>query len=438
LKRFDDALASFDRATALRPDFAEAYSNRGVALKDMGRFEEAMASCDKAIALSPDHPEAHNNRGVVLVDMMQFENALVEYDTAIALKPTFAEAHSNRAVALRGVKRFAEAVASCDTAIALSPEYTEAHYNMGTLLLALGDLERGWQEYDWRRKSGSSHGDDRYPQPVWLGKEPIAGKTLFVRWEQGLGDTLQFCRYARIVHALGAKVILSVQDPLLPLLKQLEPEVEIIGADEVPAAFDYHCALMSLPLALGTTLGTIPATPWYLRADETQRWRWAARLGPKTVPRIGLAWSGNKDYADDRNRSIDLAAFSRVLSDGAAWISLQKEIRETDVPLLRDPPGIAFHGDALADFADTAALVDLMDLVITVDTSIAHLAGAMGKSVWIMLPFNADWRWLIDRSDTPWYPSARLFRQPAPGDWRPVLGAVKDALRIVLAPATAG
>lgn len=432
LKRPAEALASYDRAIALNGNYAVAHGNRGNALRDLGRFAEALASFDRSLALKADEADVENNRANALRDLKRFDEALAGYDRAIALQPNHADAHSNRGNTLRDLGRYDQALSSYDKAIASRSDFAEALYNKGTLLLTLGDFAGGWPLYEWRKRRDEPMGVRRYAQPEWLGKEDIAGKTVFLHWEQGFGDTIQFCRYARLVQARGARVILSVQDPLLPLLTQLAAGIEVVGANDVPAAFDYHCALMSLPLALGTMLDSIPAAPSYLRADDERKARWTARLGHKTRPRIGLAWSGNRDYADDADRSIALASFSRVPSDGVEWISLQKEIREADLEAMRALPPIAFHGDALDDFADTAALVEQMDLVVTVDTGIAHLAGALGRQVWILLPFRPDFRWLLERRDSPWYPSARLFRQGETRDWLPVLDAVSHALRTVV------
>ena len=256
--------------------------------------------------------------------------------------------------------------------------------------------------------------------------------TLFLWWEQGFGDTIQFCRYAKLVEARGAKVIMSVQMPLRGLLKQISPTIQIINPHELPTDFDYHCPMLSLPLAFQTTLETIPAQQQYLKADEELQFAWSARLPPKTNSRIGLVWSGRTDSKSDYNRSMQLQQFLPILSADADWICLQKEIKEKDLGVLRQDGRIAYFGDDLRDFSDTAALLDQMDLVITIDTSVAHLAGAMGKPVWILLRYNSDWRWLLDRDDSPWYPSARLFRQQQIGDWAGVIDRVGSELRSVI------
>jgi hypothetical protein len=295
----------------------------------------------------------------------------------------------------------------------------------------LGRFEQGWHEYEWRKRIDDPVADRQYPQPLWLGAEDIQGKTVFLWWEQGFGDTIQFCRYARLVEARGARVIMSVQQSLRDLLTQISPTIEIIGPDDTPTHFDYHCPLMSLPLALATTLETIPSAQRYIESYEDRRADWAARLPPKTKPRIGVVWSGSSTHKI-YNRSMPLESLLPILSPGADWTCLQKELGEKDVAALKQDGRIAFFGDALKDFSDTAALLDLTDLVITIDTGLAHLAGALGKPVWILLPNNANWRWLLDRQDSPWYPSARLFRQQKIGDWAGLIDQVKGELRSVI------
>jgi tetratricopeptide (TPR) repeat protein len=429
LNRLEEALASYDHAIALKQNYANAHNNRGNALMDLNLPVEALASYDRAITLKPDYVEAYNNRGIVLKDLKRHAEALASYDKAITLKPDVAEAHNNRGSLLMDLKRPAEALASYDKAIALKSDYAEAHWNKSLCLLLMGHFEQGLRQYEWRKKRVKEPMGVRfYPQPVWLGKENIAGKTLFIYREQGLGDTIQFCRYAKLVEARGAKVIMSVQQPLYGLLKQISPTIQILKPNEEPTDFDYHCPLLSLPLALGTTLETIPTEQQYLKSDEELRSVWSARLPPKTKPRIGVVWSGNIAHTRLHHRSIELQQFLSIFSPDAEWISLQKEIREKDFAMLRQLGRIAFFGDDLRDFSDTAALLDLMDLVITIDSSLAHLAGAMGKPVWILLPYNPDWRWLLDRIDSPWYPSARLFRQQQIGNWATVIDHVKNEL----------
>ena len=428
LKRFGEAVASCDRAIALRPDYAEAHNNRGIALRDLKRLEEALAGCDRAIALRPGYAEAHNNRGIALRELKRPEEALASYDRAIALKPDYAEAYSNRCIALQDLRRCDEAIASCDKAIALNPRNTGAYYNKSMACLATGDLPTGWKLYEYRKPVWDVSRYRPYRQPLWLGEGDPAGKTVFLTWEQGFGDTIQFCRYARLVQALGARVVLSVQEPLVRLLRQLEPRIQIVGPDQEPGTFDLHCPLMSLPLAFGTTLETIPSAQPYLVSDPRLQARWAARLPPGTRPRIGLAWSGYVHHPNDHSRSVALSQLRPLLSLDVDWVCLQKEFRPAEAASLASCPRLTLLGDELEDFADTASVIDQLDLVIAVDTSVAHLAGALGKSVWILLSFSPDWRWLLYGEESPWYPTARLYRQPRIDDWPAVIEEVKSEL----------
>ena len=428
LGQFEEGLASLERAIALQPDNARAHNNRGVVLHGLKRDDEALASHDKAIALNTDYAEAHYNRGVLLQELDCLDESLASFDRAIALKPDYAAAHNNRGTVLNHLNRLDEALAALDQAIALTGGFPEAYLNKSYCLLRMGRFEEGWRLHEWRKKTERPVGHRSFPQPLWLGREDIANKSVFVHWEQGFGDTLQFCRYANLLRAHGADVVMSVQEPLHRLLSRSMPDIRILKNDVAPAAFDYHSALMSLPLAFGTTLETMPAAVPYLFADEERCKTWDARLPPPTKPRIGVAWSGNAKQKNDFNRSIGLAALAPILTVDAHWISLQKDVRDIDRPLLDSFRQICHYGELLADFSDTAAVIDSMDLVIAVDTSVAHLACAMGKPVWILLAYTADWRWLVDRHDCPWYPTARLFRQQVRHGWDGVVARVHRAL----------
>lgn len=431
LKRYEEAVANYDNAIALRPDLAEAFSNRGVALWRLERIEEAVAGFDKAIALKPGYVDAYNNRGNALLSLNRAEAAVANYDQAIALRPGYAEAWFNRGNGLWFQRHHEAALASYDRAIALKPGYAEAYWNQGNCLLQMGRFDPGWRLGEWRKKLDVPVAARSYPPPLWLGEADLAGKTLFIYWEQGFGDTIQFCRYAKLAEQCGAKVIMEVQPALERLLRQLSPTIHVLRAGEDPGGFDYHCPMLSLPLAFGTTVGSIPAEPSYLAAQQGAREYWSTRLPPKTKPMIGVVWSGSTWHANDRRRSIGLTTLLPLLRERAEFVCLQTEIREPDSRILRQLGGVADCRDWLKDFSDTAALVDAMDLVITVDTSVAHLAGAMGKPVWILLPYNSDWRWLLNRDDSPWYPSARLFRQERPGDWSRPLQAMMKALAVL-------
>jgi tetratricopeptide (TPR) repeat protein len=429
MKQLDEAIASYNRALVLRPDFAQAHLNRGTALKAMNRLDEAIESYDRSLVLRPDYAEAHLNRGTVLKAMDRLDEALISYDRALALKPDFAEAHYNRGTALHEKGRYQEALSSNAEALRLKPEYAKAHWNNSLCRLLLGDFATGWQEYEWRWQRGDDQESPRnFTQPLWLGHEDIKGKRILLHAEQGLGDTIQFCRYVPRVAALGATVILEGPRALAPLLRDLTGVSEFITRGSKLPAFDLHCPLLSLPLAFKADFGNISGKP-YLHSPAAKVAEWASRLGAKKCARIGIVWSGSTGHSNDRNRSIPFAAFVQALPAGFDYVSLQKETRPADRDALSQAQGIRRFDAELKDFSDTAALIELMDLVISVDTSVAHLAGAMGKDVWILLPCVPDWRWLLDRPDSPWYASARLFRQAQRGQWANVLAEINQGLK---------
>jgi hypothetical protein len=428
LNQVEEAVASYDSAIAIKPDYTMAHSNRGVALQELRRSEEAIASFDRVIAINADNAEAHSNRGVALQELKHAEEAVASYDRAIAIKSEYAEAYSNRGNALKELKQVKEAVASYDRAIAIKPEYADAYWNKALALLLTGNFAHGWELYEWRWKNGrTALKSDNFPQPLWLGAEDIASKTILLHAEQGLGDTIQFCRYTKLVKALGAKVILEVPQALRSLLSGLEGADELIEEGEALPTFDYHCPLLSLPLAFNTDLTNIPSPKPYIAASAQKRNEWAQSLGAKDKPRVGLVWSGNVTYKNDYNRSLPLKQLLPHLPNCCEYVSLQKQVREVDKTLL-EGSGIRHYAENLKDFTDTAALCDLMDIVITVDTSVAHLSGALGKKTWIILPYSPDWRWLLDRDDSPWYESVRLYRQGADRQYAPVLQRVANDL----------
>ncbi len=433
LGRWEDALTDYERAVSLEPGFAEGHCNRGLALAQLDRWDAALAAYDQAIAIKPQFAEAHFNRGLVLAKLEQAGPALASFDRAIALKADFAEAYYNRGLVLAHLKQVDASLASYDRAVELKAGYAEAHQNRSWMLLLSGDLQRGWVDYEWRWKDANGadikHKRD-LRRPLWLGDASIAGRTILLHAEQGLGDTLQFCRYAKRVAELGARVILEVPPPLAPLLANLEGVSTLVTRGVTLPGFDFHCPLLSLPLAFNTTLQTIPASTGYLRADPAKTAQWRRALGERTGVRVGLAWSGSTLHKNDQNRSIPLAEFIKHLPSGFEYVGLQKELRDSDRRVLESNPGILNFSDGLNDFNDTAALCACMDVVISVDTSVAHLGGALGKRTWIVLPYHADWRWLTDRDDSPWYPSVRLYRQAEIGDWLGVLKRIhRDLIR---------
>lgn len=359
------------------------------------------------------------------------DESLRHFDQAIAYKPGFPEAHCNRGVALLQLNRLDEALESLDRAIQLDPKLAGAHWNKSLLLLLTGDYTQGFREHEWRWLNDQIpvfKEKREFRKPLWLGNEPLPGKTILLHAEQGFGDTIQFSRYARLVTALGAKVILEVPAALEKLMHTLHCTSSIIVKGEPLPDFDFHCPLMSLPLAFGTTLESIPFSEGYLTASEAAIAQWNKKLGGKMPPRIGLAWSGNPMHKNDRNRSVQLAELAEHLPREFDYVCLQKNLSDSDLEYLESSRSIRNFGDALVDYSDTAALCEHMDLVISVDTSIAHLAGALGKKVWVLLPHRPDWRWLLNRRTSPWYQSAALYRQQRRADWSNVFAEMKRDL----------
>ncbi len=344
--------------------------------------------------------------------------------------PNSVDTFYNRGNVLKELNRPDDALASYGKAIALQPDHAEAHWNESLLRLLSGDFARGWSKYEWRWRSRALAFRHRnFLQPLWLGADPIQGKTILLHGEQGLGDTIQFCRYAPLVAARGAQVILEVDESLRELVTGLAGVSRCVAKGDSLPEFDLHCPLLSLPLAFGTRLETIPATTPYLRAPARAVASWEARLAETNRPRIGMVWSGDARHKEDRNRSIGLRTLLPLLGVPATFVSLQRDVRAVDAQLLHERDDMLHFGGDLRSFSDTAALISHLDLVITVDTSVAHLAGALHRPVWILLPFIPDWRWLLDREDSPWYPTARLFRQAASREWQGAVGHLHDALR---------
>jgi tetratricopeptide (TPR) repeat protein len=438
LRRYDEALASYDAATELKPDYAEAFCNRALPLRELRRFDEALQSCDRALALQPAYAEAQNNRAGALYDLRRVTEAVTACDAALALRPDLPDAHNNRAVMQLEGRRLTEARAGFEHAVELSPAYAEAHYNLAMTRLMMGDAE-GWSEYEWRWKTRQFEFALRdLGAPLWLGEDDLRGRSILLHGEQGLGDVLQFCRYAPLVAERGAVVVLEVLAGLERLAKSLAGVSEIVVRGHPLPAFDFQTPLLSLPLALGA--GLHPPSEPYLAADPVDAAAWGQRLAADRNRRIGLCWAGgmrpDQPVADamDKRRSLSLEVFAPFASlDGISLYSLQKgppagELAELVARDWNGPPIVDLTGE-LTDFADTAALVANLDLVITCDTAVAHLAGALGKPVWILNRFDACWRWLDGRDDSPWYPTARLFGQPEPGDWASVISAVASALQ---------
>jgi hypothetical protein len=380
------------------------------------------------LASHPDHFEALGNRGNTLIKLNRPVEALAAYDKALTRAPENAQLLTNRAVALRRLDRPQEAVMSASRALVSQPDFAQARFVEGIARLTLGDFSAGWRSYEARWSSGFLAAQRRgFTAPLWLGEEshePLAGKTILLHAEQGLGDTLQFVRYAPLLAKSGATVVLEVQAPLKRLLSAM-PGVTVIARGEPLPAFDMHCPLLSLPLAFATQPGTIPADIPYVAPSAADVAALRERL-PQQRPLVGLVWSGERSHDNDLNRSLRFEILAPLLDlPDVAFIGLQHEVRDDDAGCVRNCPNVLLIGQEFRDFADTAAAVAALDLVISVDTAVAHLAGAMGKRLFLLLPFAADFRWLRERQDSPWYPTAQLFRQPKFGDW----DGVMDALR---------
>jgi tetratricopeptide (TPR) repeat protein len=438
LGRFDEALVCYDRALVLQPDFALALSNRGNSLHELDRCNEALADFDRAVALKPDFAEGHSNRGNALRQLQRFDEALASHARAIALEPDFVEAHCNRGSVLQDMGRFDEALASYDHAIGIKPDFADARFNAGAARLLAGDFARGWQDHEWRWGLAQLQSTKRpFAQPQWRGSDEIAGKTILIHAEQGLGDTLQFCRYLPYVAERAGHVVFEVQKPLHALMTSLAGGATVVARGDPLPDFDLHCPLLSLPLAFGTLLDSIPAQMPYLSAAENKIRAWRDRFGKHNRPRIGLVWAGNprKELPGsnriDRQRSLTFDRLAPLLDvSGCEFFSLQKgddAVAQIQSSALRER--VTDWTDELNDFTDTAALIENLDLVIAVDTSVAHLAGALAKPFWLLNRYATCWRWLLNRDDSPWYPTARQFRQNESRSWDNVLEQMQIALR---------
>ncbi|MDX2144412.1 MAG: tetratricopeptide repeat protein [Rhodospirillaceae bacterium] len=410
-------LMYLDRALAIKADFASAHVQRGNALRRLGRNAEALLSFERALTIDAASIDARINRGIELKELGRCEEALADLDVAVAAAPDDAVAHYNRAAVLVRMGRDDTALAAFERAAALKPDFAEAHFGAAECRLARGEFAGGWAGFEWRwRTLVFSRSGREFTPSQWRGEGALAGKTILLHAEQGLGDTIQFCRYAPLLRERGARVVLEVQPKLKALIATLDPAVTVVARGEALPPFDLHCPLMSLPGAFKTELATIPARGPYLSADAARVTAWRERL-PHDGVRIGLAWSGTASHGNDRNRSATLATLGVLAGPGRHLIGLQSDMTTADRAAAASLANFTSLGDQLTDFAEIAALVAALDVVVTVDTVFAHLAGALGKPVFVLLSKACDWRWLQGRADSPWYPSAKLFRQETLGDW---------------------
>jgi len=431
LEQHKDALSYLDRCEELQPHHAMTLYMRARTLRDLKNYPEAIAASEQAEALAPVDADVFNNAGIILQLLGRDGEAIEKFDRAIGLRPGFVDAISNRSGSLMQAHRFDEALSGYALAKSLAPDDANIDWNVSLLHLLTGNFEAGWagRESRWTKRTAPVP----YPvfqSPMWSGQDSVNGKTILIYADEGLGDTIQFARYIPLLAAYGARVILVADDKLHSLLARL-PGVALClpkSARDVPR-FDFHCALSSLPLAFGTRIDTIPASRSYLPAvSEAARQAWEARLGPHARLRIGLVWSGNQLHVNDHNRSIPLKVMTRLMSHDAQYVSLQRDPRPADAALLEQRPDIVDPSGELTDFSATAALIACLDLVITVDTSVAHLSAALGRPTWILVPYTPDYRWLLDRDDSPWYPTVRLFRQDEQRDYESVIDRINAAL----------
>ena len=426
--QLDEAIACYRRALELKPDFVEIHNSLGVALKEQGTPDKALACYRRALELKPDYAEALNNLGNALRDRGQLDEALGCYRRALELKPDFARAHSNLGVAFNDQAKREEALACYNRALELQPDLAEVHLYRSLLWLLTGDLSRGWAEYEWRWKAKVSAPRD-FSQPPWDG-QPLEGRTILLHAEQGLGDAIQFVRYAALVKQRGGTVVVECPRPLVSLLRGCAGIDQWVERGGKLPAFNVQASLLSLPGIFQTTLANIPATAPYLFADPGLAERWRQELGGEAGLKIGIVWRGNPKNTHDRDRSIPLGCFEPLARcSGVRLFSLQKGAGVEQLQEAAERFPAVELGSRLEDFRDTAAVLVNLDLLITCDTAVAHLAGALGTVVWLVLPLVPDWRWLLDRSDSPWYPSMRLFRQDRREDWPGVFRKIGNALQ---------
>jgi tetratricopeptide (TPR) repeat protein len=438
LERFPEALREYDAALKLLPDYPEALNNRGLTLHAMNRFEEALLCFDRALDLRPNSAFALNNKGSALTELRRLTEALACFDRALALNPNYPTAMNNRAGVLGEFGHFQQALEAFEETIRLAPDYRQPYVNRSLTNLLLGNFEDGWQGYEWRDDGSHGAGQRAFGMPRWDGQESLVDKSILVHAEQGLGDTIQFCRYAMTLRNLGAKVIFEVQPQLRMLLEKLEGVDQFVSrGDELPKC-DFQIPLLSLPLATRTTLATIPGRSTYLQPEQSRVEKWRPLLRPNPAdsrPLVGIAWRGKSlPGHSDQGRFVppELLVELPKAAD-VRFVCLQKDAREDELALLRK---LALIEELWPDFdagphafVDTAAVMANLDLVITIDNAIAHVAGALARPVWVLLKYVPDWRWMLGRADSPWYPTARLFRQSSFDRWDTAIEATSRALK---------
>jgi Flp pilus assembly protein TadD len=426
--KLEEADRLYRAVLELDPTNFAALNRRAIMCSTRGEHVEALRLIQAAMRSNPASGETASDMGVILERMGRIDEATASYERALVLRPDQPVAHNRRGVALAAKGRYREAIAAFTRAIEINPSYAEPRFYRALAYLLLGDFVTGWDEYEWRWALANAKGArPDFPVPDWNG-EPLAGKAIYLYIEQGLGDAIMFARYAPLVAARGARVLLCVRPPLKSLLASMPGVTVGVPGDEGPH-FQYMCPLLSLPRIFKTNIDSIPADVPYVHALPDRLEKWKPRIPQDGRLKVGVAWAGGRDFVADHVRTVGLERFAPLLGDPrVCYVSLQTELRADDTALMAAHPEIVHFGSELEDFADTAAVISQLDLVISVDTAVAHLAGAMAKPVWILLPFAPDFRWLLEREDSPWYPTARLFRQPRMGDWASVIARVRGAL----------
>jgi len=436
LGRHSEALESYDQAIKINPKFAQAYMNRGVLLRKQGRYAEALASFTNSINLDPNDPLVFLNYGTTLSDLGKFNEALAMFDYAINLNPDLPTIFSNRGNILKDLGLISQAIVSYERAIYLKPDYAEVHWNKSIALLTNGQFEEGFESYEWRWRTANFGGLARSsPGPLWLGSQSLSGKTILIQVEQGIGDVIQFCRYVKPLSDLGAHVILEAPKKLVNLLKSLDGKYEVISTDDALTHFDYRCPIMSLPRALKTTLHNIPLSQGYLKADPKRVSQVQEELrlkNPESKKLCGISWLSKADKTG-LFRSIHLKDFISMLNnDDLLYVNLQYGEVDEEISQVEKDLGVTIVNlksiNMYDDIDGLAAIIEACDLIISIDNTTVHLAGALGKDTRVLLPYVPEWRWMLDRKDSPWYQSLRLYRQSAVFDWSGAFVNLKEDL----------
>ena len=428
--QLDEAVSCYQKALELNPNLVDAYYNLGVIFQGRWQLDEAITYFQIALQLNPSHAETYNNLGHAFQQKGLIDEAITCYERAVQLNPTHTAAFYNLGITLQDKGQFSEAMKCYEKALQLDPNFAEAHWNISQLNLLSGNFKEGWRGYEWRWKCEEHrrHNICEFTKPVWNGSD-ITGRTILLYGEQGFGDVIQFIRYAALVEQRGAKVIVECRKELKTLLQNAVGVHKVFERGEQLPEFDVYCPLLSLPFIFDTVYESIPATIPYIRVGSEFLQKWQSRVQfDNTKFKIGLAWAGSKGHLKDRYRSCPLELFAPLAQpDNVTLYSLQKG-ESTRAEIAAGSVNIIDYTEEIKDFSDTAAYIENLDLIITVDTAVAHLAGALGKPVWTLLPFVPDWRWMLNREDSPWYPTMRLFRQPSLADWKSVMAKVKDEL----------